>query len=176
MHQKPCRFRRLGGLSARLFLRLRELNFKLFMKSLFSSLFLLVLLHTAAFSQGTRLSPVANTVLETEALRFELMTKGDTAALSGLLAKDLIYLHSNGLTETKPQHLQAIAAGRLKYNTMQRGEVTVRLYGKIAITNGLLHAAGILNGNAFDIQLRYTAVYQKQRKTWRLLNWQSTRI
>lgn len=146
------------------------------MKSLFSSVFFLVLLHSAAFSQANRLSPAQNAVLQTESQRFDLMTKSDTTALSGLLSADLIYIHSNGLTETKPEHLSAIAAGRLKYNTMQREEATVRLYGKMAITNGLLHAVGILNGNAFDIHLRYTAIYQKQRKTWRLLNWQSTRI
>ncbi len=176
MHQKPCRFHYSGELSAWLFLRLRELNFYLHMKQIFSFIFLLVLLNTAAFSQSNHLSSAENTVLQTEAQRFDLMTRSDTVALSGLLSGDLIYIHSNGLTETKSQHLQAIAAGRLKYNTMQREEVVVRLYRKIAITNGLLHAVGILNGNAFDIRLRYTAVYQKQHKTWRLLNWQSTRI
>lgn len=149
------------------------------MKLLFSSVFCLLLASSTAFAQSSasgKSSAAERSVLDTETLRFELMTKGDTLALSRLLADDLVYIHSNGLTESKPQHLQAMAAGRLKYSTMQREEAKVRLYGKMALNNGIVHAVGVLNNTPFDIRLRYTAVYQKQHGQWRLLNWQSTRI
>lgn len=146
------------------------------MKLFFPFAFCLFLLNSAAFAQTAGPSPAERTVLETEARRFEFMTKSDTIALAPMLADDLVYMHSNGLTESKIQHLNAISTGRLHYNTMHREEAHVRLYGKIAITNGLLHAMGVLNGNPFDLHLRYTAVYQKQKHGWRLLNWQSTRI
>jgi ketosteroid isomerase-like protein len=115
-------------------------------------------------------------ILLTESRRFEAMIQKDTALLSGLLSDDLIYIHSNSLKESKKAHLAAIAARTVDYQKMSRGEVHVRRYGKVALTNGNIHVQGLLNGAAFDVQMLYTAVYKKKKKTWQLVNWQSTRI
>lgn len=139
-----------------------------------NALFLVFSLFIAS-STGFTQSAAGRAVLNAEARRFEAMTRSDTLALRPLLAGDLVYIHSNGLTETRSEHLQNIAAGRLVYQTMQREAVQVRLYGKTALTNGIVHVTGILNGNSFDVRLRYTAVYRR-RGHWRLANWQSTRI
>ncbi len=141
---------------------------------LFFSLFLLFSpkLATAQSGQITGDREVA----ADEQSRFEYMTRADTAGLSPYLSADLVYIHSNGLVETKTEHLQAISNGKLVYKLMERENVKIRRYGKIAISNGVLHVAGILNQNPFDIRLLYTAVYQKRKGKWQLLNWQSTRI
>lgn len=114
-------------------------------------------------------------VLDTEQRRFEAMTARDTTALKNLLHADLYYLHSNAMLENKNQHLASIGTGRLVYQKMKRESVKVRRYGQIAITNGVLAVSGLNNGNSFDLKLLYTAVYKREHKTWRLLNWQSTR-
>lgn len=143
------------------------------MRSLFFVVFALFSLVLPLSGQNAR----ARDVLDTETRRFGLMTKADTFALAPLLAAELFYIHSNGLTETKAQHLSAIAAGRLVYRNMEREEVAVRFYGKkTALTNGIVKVSGILNGNAFELRLRYTALYRRQKGLWRLVNWQSTRI
>lgn len=147
------------------------------MKICLSFFFVLLTALPNAFAQSTpALSATGQRVLDTEQHRFELMVKRDTVQLAAMLADDLVYMHSNGLVETKKQHIQAISTGRLLYNTMQREESSVRLYGKMALTNGIVHAAGIINGAAFDIRLRYTAVYLRKKGEWLLVNWQSTRI
>lgn len=138
--------------------------------------FLLISLQQTFAQTASPVSSKDQRVLDTEQRRFELMVKRDTVLLAGMLDKDLVYIHSNGLVESKKQHIQAIAAGRLVYNTMQREEATVRLYGKTALTNGIVHAAGLINGTTFDIRLRYTAVYVYKKGEWLLANWQSTRI
>jgi hypothetical protein len=115
-------------------------------------------------------------VLDTENARFEAMTRSDTVALRPFLHEELFYTHSNAMTETKQQHLAAIAAGKLRYEQMQRGDVTARLYGrKMAITNGAVRVKGILEGKPFEINLLYTAVYRLHKRHWQLLRWQSTR-
>lgn len=108
--------------------------------------------------------------------RFEAMTHRDTAALRHLLHERLVYIHSNALTETKEQHLTSIGEGKIVYENMIAQDVRVRRFGKTALTNGTLQVKGMLGASAFDLRLAYTAVYRKQHGTWRLLNWQSTRI
>ncbi len=130
-----------------------------------------LLLHLFALAQ-----PRINFVLKKESDRFAAMTRVDTAALRGLLHDDLIYIHSNTLTENKAQHIAAIGSGRLVYKEMTSESVNLRRYGKTALTNGTVQVKGILNGTPFEVRLMYTAVYRKKRGHWRLLNWQSTRI
>jgi len=116
-------------------------------------------------------------VLDTEAQRFAAMTTRDTVFLKNYLADDLVYIHSNGLTETKKAHINAISSGSIIYRTMDRAfETQVRHYGKWAIANGTVQVTGIVNNNPFEVQLRYTAVYRKKRGKWLLINWQSTRM
>ncbi len=118
----------------------------------------------------------AEQVLAAELRRFEAMVHADTAALQAMLASDLLYVHSNALKENKESHLSAIATRKLVYEAMNREEAMVRFYGKTALVNGLVKVRGVLNGNAFEIRLLYTAVYQKKKGIWQLTNWQSTRV
>ncbi len=121
-------------------------------------------------------SPAEKLILDTELLRFKTMVDGDTSRLRSMLSDDLIYLHSNGLQETKAQHLAAIGSGRINYQTMVREPgVLVRRYGKMAIVNGKVKVKVLLDGNPITVTLLYSAVYGRQKKSWLLLNWQSTR-
>ena len=115
-------------------------------------------------------------ILDTEQRRFGAMTSKDTLALRDLLADDLVYIHSNALTESKPAHISAISTGRLVYEQMTREQAKVRRYGKTALTNGVVQVKGILNEKTFEMRLAYTAVYRKKGGDWQLANWQSTRV
>lgn len=114
-------------------------------------------------------------ILDTELRRFEAMTQKDTLALRDLLADDLVYIHSNTLTENKKEHITNIATGHLIYEKMTREQVKVRRYGKVALTNGFVQVRGILKEKTFGMRLAYTAVYRKKGGVWRLVNWQSTK-
>ncbi|MCC6462289.1 MAG: nuclear transport factor 2 family protein [Saprospiraceae bacterium] len=105
------------------------------------------------------------------------MVAKDTVWLRQNLDDDLIYLHSNGLRETKEQHLHSIGYSEIVYQSIDLLPGTqVRQYGKIALTNGKIHVKGLLNGSLFEINLLYSTVYRRQKGKWRLLNWQSTRV
>lgn len=115
-------------------------------------------------------------ILDTEQRRFEAMVRKDTVLLRDLLADDLVYVHSNALTESKKEHISNIAAGRLVYEKMTREQAKARCYGKTALTNGVVQVKGILNKTSFEVRLMYTAVYRKKGGTWQLASWQSTRL
>ncbi|MDX1942392.1 MAG: nuclear transport factor 2 family protein [Saprospiraceae bacterium] len=133
--------------------------------------FIVLFLCTSLFANAQK------TIVESEAMRFKAQVERDTEALKVLLTDDLIYIHSNALTERKSDFLQSIKTGNIAYHSMQPEEGrSIRNYGKAGISNGIVHVMGILNGNLFDIRLRYTAVYIKQKGIWRLVSWQSTRI
>jgi ketosteroid isomerase-like protein len=111
-----------------------------------------------------------------ELQRFEAMTTKDTALLRQMLSEDLTYLHSNGMLENKEEHIANIGAGKLVYRTMEPSEMRVRIHGKSAIVNGILHVTGNLGEKAFDLRLRYTDVYFKRKGTWQLAAWQSLKL
>ena len=133
----------------------------------FLLLFVLPVLHAK--------SNLAENVLAIEAKRFEAMIDADTTVLQSMLAEELVYVHSNALKETKSAHLASIASRKLVYEKMEREAANVRFYGKTALVNGIVKVHGILNGNAFDVRLLYSAVYRKKGRSWVLVNWQSTK-
>lgn len=137
-----------------------------------STLFFLLFLPLFTLAQ----SKTDQKIIDSEQRRFDAMVRKDTLALRDLLADDLVYIHSNTLTENKKEHLSNIATGRLIYEKMTREQVKVRRYGKMALTNGFVQVKGILKEKAFEMRLAYTAVYRKKGGTWRLVNWQSTRV
>mgnify|MGYP000095977319 CR=1 FL=1 len=133
---------------------------------------LLFVLPQITFAQ----SKADQSVLDAEQRRFEAMTRKDTAALRDMLADDLVYIHSNALTENKKEHLSSIASGRMVYETMTREQARVRRYGKTALTNGIVNVKGTVKGTTFELRLAYTAVYRKKGGKWLLANWQSTKL
>lgn len=115
-------------------------------------------------------------VFEPELQRFELMCKSDTLLLSGLLSDELLYIHSNTLSETKKTHLLNIGSKKLHYKKIKVEEADFKKYGKLVLTNGIIRVLGTLNNTAFDVRLMYTAIYKKKKGKWQLLRWQSTKI
>ena len=117
-----------------------------------------------------------NEILQTESARFQAMMRADTHALRPMLADDLIYIHSNALKENKQGHLQTIGSGKIVYQSMERENASIRMYGKMAVNCGAIKVKGINSGNPFDLKMLYTAIYKKNRGRWQLHHWQSTRI
>lgn len=112
-----------------------------------------------------------------EKQRFTAMEKKDIPFLEEVLADDLVYIHSNALTETKADFLSSIKTGKIVYEKMEVEEMQVRRYEKTtAIVNGIVHVQVQLNGKAADLRLRYTNVYIKQNGKWKMETWQSTKL
>lgn len=59
---------------------------------------------------------------------------------------------------------------------MEPVELKVRMNGRSAIINGVLHVTGTISSKPFDIRLRYTDVYFKRKGKWQLAAWQSLKL
>ena len=118
-------------------------------------------------------------VLAAEQTRFRAQTERDTATLRELVDAELLYVHSNGLEESRRDFLNNVATGAIEYRTMQLIPGTQRieqLGRKAALVQGEVAVSGLYKGTPFDITLRYTSVYRKRRGRWHLLTWQSLKI
>jgi ketosteroid isomerase-like protein len=135
----------------------------------YSILYIFIILTSSIFAQR---SPELS-----EQSRFEAQINRDTLALERLLSKDLVYVHSNALMETKADFLHSISGGGIQYLEMRKlnGD-PVRRWGRTALLSGVIAVRGNFRDSPFDVQLRYTSVYRKERGVWKLVSWQSTRI
>lgn len=119
----------------------------------------------------------AQSLVEWEDKRFQAQMDKDTAALADMLSENLLFIHSNAFEEDKKAFLENVGAGSVVYSRMQAEPDREIIYQKKqAIIRGILQVAGTYKGGEFDIRVRYTAIYQKRKKGWLLLNWQSTKI
>lgn len=116
------------------------------------------------------------TVEQVEQRRFAAMVAQDIAALEPLLAEELSYTHSTGEAESKPQFLETIRTGRLRYLAFDLKRVDVRRYGDLALLTGQLTARARRGEQELDLNLRFTDAYVQRDGRWQLVAWHSTRV
>jgi Domain of unknown function (DUF4440) len=147
---------------------------KSFNKSIMQKTLTFMLLFCAVITVLRAQSPV----ITSEDQRFQAMISRDTVLLQKLIHKDLIYVHSNTLEESKTDFIHSVATGKIQYHAMRRDKdkIVVTQWRKTAIVNGEVAVKGINNSTPFDIKLRYLSVYRKKSGKWVLYRWQSTRV
>ena len=110
-------------------------------------------------------------------MRFSAQISRDTAALYRLLADDLVYIHSNALVETKTDFIRSVGGGGIRYLAMKKTETgPIRQWKKTAVAIGIVDVRGLYQGKEFEMRLKYTSVYRKNKGVWQLSSWQSTRL
>ena len=118
----------------------------------------------------------ADMVKEMDAKRFQAQMKGDFDALGSLLADDLVYTHSSAAVDGKTSFIETMRSGRTKYESIEPGEVKVRVYGNTAVVNGVAKLSVTTNGQTNNFSLRYTDVWVMRDNKWQMVSWQSTRL
>jgi len=115
-------------------------------------------------------------VREVDQQRFRAMTANDVDSLATLLSEDLVYVHSDGMVESKGEFLQRLRSGALRYHSIEPMEVSVRSYGRAAVVTGRARIDVTNAAARRSLDMRYTAVYRSKGHRWQLVSWQSTRI
>ncbi|MGH7562710.1 MAG: family 16 glycoside hydrolase [Gemmatimonadales bacterium] len=112
-----------------------------------------------------------------ELRRFDAMMRADTSVIRPLLARELVYTHSNGQVESRERHLEVIGAKRTVYESIAPVVMQYTPYGPdLVLGSGVVKASGALNGAPFDVVLRVTTVHDWREGRWQLVTWQSTRL
>ncbi len=71
--------------------------------------------------------------LKAEDARYAAQIDNDFAAMAGLFADDLVYVHSSGAVDGKDSYIERLRSNALRYRAMRRSDVKVRVYGCVAI-------------------------------------------
>ncbi len=127
-------------------------------------------------SAGQVFADAAGDIQKLEQERFTAYVKGDVAALERIFADDLVYIHSNGVSDPKSAVLQSFASGELKISRFDAEDIKVRQIGDVMVATGLVHVDLVNKGTAAKFDIRYTAIYVNQGGQWRLVHVQNARV
>lgn len=133
---------------------------------------------SAADAAAVPQAVVARRVQEIGALerkRFAAMVAVDAPALDEVLSERLRYCHSDGRCETKAQFLEALQSGRMRYVSIEVLELEPKAVGTAMLVQGRLALAVEQQGQALQLKMAFTDVYESTPTGWRLVAWQSTR-
>ncbi len=115
-------------------------------------------------------------VLELSKNKFDWMIRMKYDSLESVLDDRLLFVHSNGLAETKPELIQDIKSGKLRYTNIQVLEASARLYPTTMIVNGKGKFTVTLEGNNMELNLSYTEVYVQKDGKWLLASRHANRL
>lgn len=114
-------------------------------------------------------------VLAVDDARTAALIAADRPALDRTLARELRYVHSNGLTQDRATYLAAAVGGAMQYRVIKPLERQARpLSGTVALLTGSNHVEVVLNGKPLQANVLYTAVYVQEGGAWKMTAWQST--
>lgn len=101
----------------------------------------------------------------------------DAAALAPLLAEDLVYIHSNGLTEGREAYLDRVRSGPGRYQNLKVSDFTVRRRGDSAVCDGAVcFEYGAPGGKPIVVDARFLAVWRRDGDAWRLAGYASPSV
>jgi len=113
-------------------------------------------------------------VIATEMARGEALTKGDTTAISRMTASEFIEISRFGTLRTKEDNMSELGSGVLKLNTVKYDDLSVKVYGDVAILRGIADNTGSYNGFPFQGRIRYMRIFVKRDGRWQAVAMQHT--
>jgi hypothetical protein len=112
--------------------------------------------------------------LQAEDARYEAQTEDDFDALEALLGKDLVYIHSSTVQDTKASFLESLRSGKLVYHEMERSNTKVRTFGNVAIITGRAQFEVTARGRDKTLDLLFHSVWVKRDSGLQFVSWQAT--
>lgn len=108
--------------------------------------------------------------------KFTWLTQKSLDSLAGILDERLMYVHSNGWTQTKKEIIDDLKSGKLNYVSIDVKSNKVRVYNNTAIVNGAGSFQVTMDGKPLTIELSYTEVYVKEKSRWLLASRHANRL
>ena len=102
---------------------------------------------------------------------------GDHAALSKMLAPDLVYVHSTAVAESRGKYLAGLAEGLYEYETVTSRDTRVRIHGEVALVDGICDMrVGAKGGPAVLIHLLFVLAWARDGGQWQLVHRHAVRM
>ena len=122
------------------------------------------------------MADLKQTIRQLEDRRFRAMVEADAAALEELLADSMIYTHSSATTDGKASYIAGVRSKKWQYRKIERPVEEIQVYGDTAVVAGQVRIDIVVEGQAKNMNSRYTDVWVKGAKGWQMVAWQSTPI
>ncbi|MSU22719.1 MAG: nuclear transport factor 2 family protein [Opitutus sp.] len=118
-------------------------------------------------------SPVA-IVLRADAARLEAMRTGDGAAVARVFSDEVVFVHSDGRSESKADYVKNMTAGDTAYADLKTADVTARqIAADVIVLAGAQEMKKKLGPTWSEIKIRFLSVWRNEGGTWRMVAWQS---
>lgn len=115
----------------------------------------------------------ADEALKAEDSRYAAQAGDDFDSLQRLFGDDLVYVHSSGVVDGKASYIERQRSG-LHYRAMRRSNVTVRVYGCMAIITGDGSFDVTQKGQDSTVMLLFHSIWVKRGSTVQFVSWEST--
>jgi hypothetical protein len=124
-------------------------------------------------AQGVPATP-EDSVRAAEEARAQALLSADTVALSRMVAAEFTEVSRLGTLRTKADNIRDIASGELKLTSVRYDSLTVRMYGDVAVLQGIADNTGTFRGFPFRGKIRYTRVFVRRDGRWQAVTMQQT--
>ncbi len=108
-------------------------------------------------------------------LKNSLIAK-DSVTLSGLLANEVTYGHTNGLVQTKSQLIRDVVSGVQDYKSIEPSDMNIRVFDKAAIVTMKSAVKMVFNTNPLEFNMYVTLVWIQRDSEWKLEARQSVKL
>jgi ketosteroid isomerase-like protein len=135
------------------------------------------MLHTpgsAVAAQATPNPAAEDSLRALEEARGQALLRGDTVALSRMTAVEFNELTRFGTVRTRAANIRDVASGMLRLLSVRYDSLTVRIYGDVAILQGIADNTGTMAGTPFSGRIRYTRVFVRRDGRWQAVTMQHT--
>lgn len=120
-------------------------------------------------------APVA-AVLRADQARLAAMMADDGVALGALMSEELVFVHSDGRTESKADYVKNMLAGDTQYADAKTADVrTMEPAPGVVILIGAQQMRKRLGPTWSEVKLKFMAVWRNEAGMWRMVAWQSMR-
>ena len=105
---------------------------------------------------------------------FDAALRADIPALDRLLADDLDYCTPRGNCLTKPQYLELVKGGQIKYLSSDPTVDRVKLYADTSTVTGRATVTLVRDGKLETIHISWAGVQVWRDARWQLTTWTAT--
>lgn len=129
---------------------------------------------TADKNVGTGVEKDVETILGLERRRFDAIVAGDFDTFAAVSHPDLMYTHSNGVTDTLESYLEKCRTGFYVYHRVDHPVTRVVVTGDLGLVLGEMNADLTAGGTRKQLRNSSLAVWLRDGRVWKLIAYQPT--
>jgi hypothetical protein len=135
------------------------------------SIQLLIFLFISFIANGQSNSAIEEKVKLLSIQKNLYMNADSINKLNPMLSERLVFIHSNGMTESKSDLIEKLKIGKWSLNKVNVKESSVRIFkNDMAILIGKGTFIGSFDAKPFELELYFTEVWSKYKKNWLLVS------